>query len=293
MVRKIIQGEHTGQIARGELCINEEVLCSSKPCEEPGFAETYAFLCELKQDIISLSPRYPCNPKHLPERRECLLPELTPWVEETSLFTFAVLDGAFEWGMRVFGLQEFCMMLKKIPPALTELIRRVEKLNLDMAEELASEGIDAILLADDVAYQNGLFASPALLREIFLPSLARQVENMNSHGLPVFFHSDGDYRLIFDDIVNCGFAGLQCLEKKAGMDIADLLARVGEKLCLWGHLDVGDIAGSADPSRQRLLVDEIRTLASGGRFILGTTSGIFSGMDISLLQELYRLLDES
>jgi uroporphyrinogen decarboxylase len=290
LVKKTITGEHTGRIPKGELCITDDVICGGAGCEPPGFAEKYAFIRELQQDIIALSPLYPCNLKRLPQSSEYLFPDVKLWVDETNLFTFAVLDGAFEWGMRIFGLQKFCMMLKDAPPALLGLINQVEKLNLGMVQVLEAEGIDGILLADDIAYQNGLFASPNILREIFIPSLARQVHKIATHGLSVFFHSDGDYRLVLDDIVNCGVSGLQCLEKSAGMNIAELQPRLSGRVCLWGHLDVDDIAQAADSNQCRTLIEDIRRLASGGRFILGSTSGLFSGTDITLLKAIYSTL---
>ena len=290
LVKKTINGEPTMRIAKGELCISEDVICHNYGCKQSGFTEKYTFIRKLKQDIVSLSPLYPPNPKSLPAHHECLMPEITRWANETPLFTFAVLDGAFEWGMRIFGVERFLVMLRKTPSALGEFIREVEKLNLSMAEEMEANGIDGILLADDIAYQQGLFVVPTVLRDIFIPSLARQVYKISSYDLPVFFHSDGDYRDVLQDIVNCGFSGLQCLEKKAGMDIAELQKRYNNTLCLWGHLEVEDIAQASTAGQCATIVEKIKKLASSQRFILGTTSGIFSGIDIDQLQKIYDTL---
>lgn len=288
LVKEILEHGNTGHIPKGELCVNDDIICSTIGCKKAGFYERFAFLNKLGTDLVSLSPEYLCDLKELPRPEQCNWPDLSMWVRETSLFTFAILDGAFEWGLRLLGLKKFCSMLHSAPVSIKELIKSVEKLNLHMAERLTYAGIDGFILADDIAYQTGLFASPQILSNYFIPSLTRQVNKIRCGGLPVFFHSDGNYRQILNEIVSIGFTGLQCLEKNAGMDPFDIWARYGDKLCLWGHLSAEDISAAADPMQLRLLIDSVRTLAEKGRFILGTASGLFSGIDIHLLQTIYQ-----
>lgn len=284
-VKALIEGK-INRVAKGELCINNEVVCSTLGCEEAGFDERYAFIRRLGLDLVSLSPQLPCAKKELPGAAEYSWPDLGRWVDETKIFTFALLDGAFEWGMRLLGLSEFCCMLRS-PLSVRDLTTAVEKVNLALVERLADAGIDGFILADDIAHQKTLFASPKLLREFFIPSLARQVDPIRSGGLPVFFHSDGNYSLVLSDIIGAGFNGLQCLEKSAGMDAAQIRSQYGDTLCLWGHLDVDDIAAANDVSRLREITKSIKDLAEEGPFILGTTSGLFGGIDLSLLKTLY------
>ncbi|MDW7650482.1 MAG: uroporphyrinogen decarboxylase family protein [Bacillota bacterium] len=290
-VKNVIEGGLPDRIPKGELCINDDVICSgSADCKLPAFEQRYAFIKDLGLDLVSLSPLYPMGLNRLPQQGEYQWPDLQRWVEETPLFTFAVLDGAFEWGMRIFGLEKFFIMLRKQHPALAEFISQVEELNLSMAAKLQAEGIDGFILADDIAYQGGLLAGPDIMRQFFIPSLNRQVDKIVPDGLPVFYHSDGDYRAVLEEIIHSGISGLQCLEKEAGMNLAELRRRVGDGICLWGHLDVEDIELAADPACRQALIQSIRAAASQGKFILGTTSGIFSGTDVGLLQSIYKAM---
>jgi uroporphyrinogen decarboxylase len=278
------------RIPKGELCINWDVIYSTAVSKKAGFDEKFAFIQTMGLDLVSLSPHYTDSLKRLPTSSECIWPDLSKWVKQTSLFTFAVLDGAFEWGLRIFGLQDYFLMLKTAPDSLRGFIRSVERLNLVMAERLEAEGINGFILADDIAYLNDLFVNPEVLRSSFIPSLARQAESLLSKNLPVFYHSDGNYSPVIEDIVNAGFTGLQCLEKSAGMDIRELQSKFGKKICLWGHLEVEDITKAHDPTFCANLVESIRELASHGNFILGTTSGIFAGTDITMLRTVYNAL---
>jgi uroporphyrinogen decarboxylase len=288
LVKTVISKGPGFGLPKGELCIDDQVFINLSGCAQPGFEERLGVLESLSLDLVSLSPEYPSG--RLPEVSEYLWPDLNLWVTATSYFTFAVLDGAFEWGMRVLGLQKFFSMLKESPLSVKEFIGRVDKLNLATAEKLVAEGIDGIILADDIAYQSGLFVSPKTLRDAFIPSLALQAGFVRSSGLPVFFHSDGDYRTVIEDIVGAGFQGLQCLEKGAGMNMEILREQFGPEICFWGHLDVNDIKEANSEESCIKLLESIRLTASQGSFILGTTSGLFTGIDLDVLRSVYRAL---
>ncbi|HHX74815.1 MAG TPA: hypothetical protein GX699_07920, partial [Firmicutes bacterium] len=173
------------------------------------------------------------------------------------------------------------------PAAVADLTAQVEKLNLYQVELLAAEGINGIILADDIAHQQGLFARPEIFRQYFIPSLARQVEAVRRLDLPVFYHSDGNYLAVLADIISAGFTGLQCLEKGAGMRVEELRRHAASPICLWGHLDTADLEAAADTHYLAALQAEIKIYAQNGPFILGTTSGLFGGMNLENLRKLY------
>jgi uroporphyrinogen decarboxylase len=289
MVKTLLDSGKAGRIPKGELCINDDVVCKTMGCHDAGFDERYSFARRLGLDLFSLSPRYPFTGGQLPRPEQFIWTDLGKWAD-TTLFTFAVLDGAFEWGIRLLGLDKFCVMLRS-PLSVEDLVSLVQKLNLSLAQRITAAGIDGFILADDIAYQQGLMASPGILREYFLPGLARQVHEIRCSGLPVFFHSDGNYSMVLDEIVAAGFNGLQCLEKNAGMEPLQIWAKYGRNLCLWGHLDVEDIAAAKDLESLDRTVTAVRHLAAQGQFMLGTTSGLFDGMDLDLLLDLYHSFD--
>lgn len=290
LVQEVIARGVAGVIPKGELVIAEEVVKKVLPAEQVGFDELSAFTRMLHLDLFTLSPQYPSKAGELPAHKEYIWPHLREWVLETKLFIFAVLDGAFEWGMRLLGLEEFFGVLRS-PAALEDLIQEVEKRNFYQIEKLAAEGVNGIILADDIAYRQGLFANPKILRDYFIPSLARQAEKARERDIPVFYHSDGHYLPVFEDLVRAGFNGFQCLEKSAGMDLEKLLATYGNTLCFWGYLETDDLEAAArDEGQLQKLAAGHRNLALGHKYILGTTSGLFAGMEIETLQKLYRLL---
>lgn len=285
-VKAAISRQPLDRIPRGELVIDDQLIRRHLNSGSVGFEERAAFIEELGLDLVTLAPAYPGGPE-IPGRLEAPLPDLERWALETPLFTFALLDGAFGWGTRTQGYTEFLMMLSRSSSrSCRDLIEKVEKLNGALIDSLIGRGIDGIIMADDIAYTRGLMVSPDMLREHFFPSLARQLEAAWGR-VPVFFHSDGNYAQIIPDLIGCGFRGLQCFERQAGMEPRELKKSYPE-LCLWGTLEVDDLERAGEPAHLEKLASEITALSQGQGFILGTTCGLFPGIDLPGLKAIYR-----
>jgi uroporphyrinogen decarboxylase len=284
-VKAAISHQLPDRIPRGELCIEDDLVGQCLNCSEVGFEERAAFIEELGLDLVTLAPDYPVS-STVPETLEATLPDLEKWALKTPLFTFALLDGAFGWGARTLGYTDFLVLSRSSPLSFQALIDRVENLNRELIKRLIDQGVDGIIIADDIAYQRGLIINPDTLREFFFPSLARQVKAASGKS-PVFFHSDGKYSEIIPELINCGFRGLQCFERQTGMDPLKLKAQHPE-LCVWGTLEVEDLQKAADADYLEKLASGINTLSSHKGFILGTTCGLFKGIDLQGLTAIYR-----
>ncbi|CEO90580.1 uroporphyrinogen decarboxylase family protein [Syntrophaceticus schinkii] len=289
-VKAAISNQLPDRIPKGELCIEDDLVGQCLNCNQVGFEERAAFIEELGPDLVTLAPDYPVS-STVPETLDTALPDLEKWALKTPLFTFALLDGAFGWGTRTRGYTDFLMLSRSSPLSFQELIDRVEKLNREFIIRLIDRGVDGIIIADDIAYQCGLIINPHTLREFFFPSLARQVKAASGKA-PVFFHSDGNYSEIIPELIDCGFQGLQCFERQAGMDPLKLKVQHPE-LCVWGTLEVEDLQRAKGADYLDKLASEINALSSHKGFILGTTCGLFKGIDLDGLTAIYNRVSGS
>lgn len=289
--RLILKGE-ADKVLKGELVIEKAIVQEGLPGEWVEFEERRAFAESLTLDLVTISPKVKNTEdffKDLMNPANYEFPDVQKWAIQTKFFTFAILDGAFERGMRAWEFGEFFRVIKSSPLVLQEWLHSVEKLNLDLAQKLEVDGVDGIILADDVAFSGGLMVHPQILKEYFFPSLLHQVEQIKRMGLTVFYHSDGNYQKVLEDIVQTGFDGLHCIDRNSGMEISEVQKKVGDRLCLWGHLDMQDLEEAAQSMEQlEHKVQSINALAAGKRFILGTNSGLFEGMNIQGLKALYQ-----
>ncbi len=291
-VRRAIQHLPTDRVPKGEISIDDAVVKRELECSSVGFEERLQFANKLELDIVCVSPEVPASGKKLPEPCDVSWPGLEQWVLESGRFIFAILDGPFEWGIRIMGFNDFITLPMRSAPSVVDFIEKVEKLNIELARHLIDNGVDGLIIADDIAYQRGLLSSPETIKKYFLPSLASQVEKISGKGLPVFFHSDGNFGEIVSDIVRIGFKGVHCIDPNSGMDISALKLQWGKRLCLWGNLSPDDLQESHDPAYLQKLKSTILSLASESGYILGTTCGIFEGLDLEALSALYSSLQE-
>lgn len=153
----------------------------------------------------------------------------------------------FTMTWELMGFESFSMALYEQPELVATLNNRLGELVLSMYEYFAaSDAVDVIWYSDDIAYASGLLVSPAALRRFFFPWLKRIGDLAKKSGKPFMYHTDGVLWDVFDEIIACGVDAIHPIEPKA-MDIAEVKRRVGDRLCLMGHVDVDLLArGSVD-----------------------------------------------
>ena len=94
-----------------------------------------------------------------------------------------------------------------------------------------------------------------------------------------------------DDIVGCGFDGLQSLQPTANMDLAELKEKYGHKLCLMGNIDINEILPFSDEETVRRNVRETIEIGSRGSGYILSTCNILT-RDIPL-QNALAMYDEA
>jgi len=293
--RSLVSGTIRGQVADrvpvGELCIDDTLVAAFTGTSRVSFRQHRQVADRLGLDLICLATQYGSGPAKggVPAARAASWNAIESWAGQTDLFIFVLLDGAFAWGIKTWGFQQFVIMIMRRSAEVGELLRQVETLNQRLIRQAADLGADGIVIGDDIAYRQGLFLPPDLMKELLLPSLARQAEACHCTGLPVFFHSDGDLGAILKDLAGSGIDGLQGIESAAGMDLASVKADYGHQLCLWGNLDpsclVEDLSAEAIDARVGAV---LASGARGGGLIFGTSSGLFPGMRPRSIERAYQ-----
>lgn len=139
---------------------------------------------------------------------------------------------------------------------------------------------DGIWFFEDIAYKNGLFASPKTYSELILPYYQEIVSFFNDLGLPVIFHTDGNIDQGIPLIIDSGFVGLNPIEVKAGCDILEYAEKYGDDLVFIGGLDVRIL----ETNDRDIIRKEIVQLLEGmkkrnARFIFGSDHTVTPNVD--------------
>ena len=120
-----------------------------------------------------------------------------------------------------------------------------------MAVGAIERGADIVVLLDDYADNNGPLMSPELFNEIVLPYLTNTVRAVKDAGGYVIKHTDGNLWPILESLIDTGIDAIHPIEPTAGMDIGEVKQRYGDRVCIMGNIDCGELLcrGTTDAVR--------------------------------------------
>ncbi|MBN2578631.1 MAG: hypothetical protein JXB10_06530 [Pirellulales bacterium] len=168
--------------------------------------------------------------------------------------------------------ETFSTTLYEDPDLIHEMCRAYVDWAVGAAEFAVQCGpIDAFYLADDWGGSSGLLMSPKHLRQFFLKPYGEIVAAMRRLGVPVIMHNDGRIDEVLDDLVATGINGYHPVEKAAGMELAAVKRRYGDRICPIGNINnkTTMVSGTPDDVRREAL-ECLRIAAPGGGYILAT-----------------------
>ena len=137
----------------------------------------------------------------------------------------------------VVGMNDFMMMVYEDRDLIEEMLEESTVHMIKTTKALIDGGADFIWPADDVAFKTGLFIPPKIMKEIWVPRMARIFEPAVNAGIPIMFHSDGKIDDIVEDLIDMG---LNCLNPMDpyGVDYREYKKKYGDRLCLSGNMDI-------------------------------------------------------
>jgi uroporphyrinogen decarboxylase len=178
----------------------------------------------------------------------------------------------------LMGFEQLMMAFAQ-PELIKGLVVMSVKLNIKLAQEAARLGADFVFTGDDYASTEAMFISPAMFEEYLYPGLKEVVAGFHECGMPVIKHTDGNITAILDMLIDSGIDCLDPIDPVAGMDIAMIKAKYGERVAIKGNVDCAHTLtfGSVEDVIKETL-EVIKKAADGGGFILSSSNSIHSAV---------------
>ena len=178
----------------------------------------------------------------------------------------------------LMGFEQLMMAFAQ-PELIKGLVDMSVKINIQLAEEAARIGADFVFTGDDYASTEALFISPAMFEEYLYPGLKEVVAGFHAAGMPVIKHTDGNITAVLDMIIDSGIDCLDPIDPVAGMDIAMIKEKYGDRVAIKGNVDCAHTLtfGSVEDVIKETL-DVIKKTANGGGFILSSSNSIHSAV---------------
>jgi len=188
---------------------------------------------------------------------------------------------AFMWSIFLMGMDNLLMTMALDPGFAHVLFHRVADLNIQVIRRAIRAGADTVSLGDDYCSNRGSLMSPAMFCTFLLPHLQRAVVAIHEEGARCVKHCDGYLWPILDDMVDTGIDAINPLEPVARMDIGAVKARYGQRVCIWGNIDCGELLchGTTEEVDQAVRTC-IEAGAPGGGLVISSSNSIHSGVNV-------------
>lgn len=165
-------------------------------------------------------------------------------------------------------------------PDLVDRVNEIVlKYQLGYLRNCIEVGADVIVITGDFATKQGPMVSPKHTARFLIPSLQKMVEYVQSRGIRTIKHTDGNIWRIFDLIIGTGVHGVHPIDPEADMDIGEVKAKYGDRICLVGNIDCGPLLswGTAEEVRQEVK-NCIQKAGTGGGLICMSSNSIHSAV---------------
>jgi len=190
-----------------------------------------------------------------------------------------LMRGTFVRSWRLRGMQALLMDMLDRPAFVHRLAEMVTGYNLELCQHLVQAGADVLIVEDDIAGNDRTLMSPRHFREFIAPYNQRCLDFAHEHGLRVVRHSDGNLWSVLDTLLAMGYDGLNPLEPQAGMHLKQVKDFCGDRICLLGNIDCGDLLCSAPEAEvEAAVIQAIADAASGGGYVLCSSNSIHPGV---------------
>jgi len=188
---------------------------------------------------------------------------------------------------------DFFKDMVRNPELVERLNEIVDDYYIRYVKNLIDVGVDIIVETADWAFTNGPMVSPKHTEKFIAPSLKTIVQYCHSRGVPCLKHTDGNIWTIFDIILETGVDGINPIDPVAGMNLGEVKAKYGDKVCLMGNVDCGNLLSWGTKEEVRDSVkDCIRQAGKGGGYICMSSNSIHGAVNPENYVEMVRAIRE-
>lgn len=162
----------------------------------------------------------------------------------------------------LLGYENALMGMLIDPVNYGELLKRVVEYNLSLAElAVRRYGVQIVATTDDVCTAHGPIISPKVYANAIFPSFKEVMQGYASLGLLTIKHCDGNILPFLPMWLEAGIDCLDPIDPGGGLDMAEMKAKYGDRLCLKGNIDC---TGNLCDGTPEQVAEEVRVCIEKG-----------------------------
>ncbi len=288
-VKTAFAHKYQNHVVRGELWLGKQPF--KEVCINDDLEGHIRLRNRLGMDIFFLPLRVPDFFPPDMEYRRFGLDEVEEAVGKSDLFIGIIVDGPFQRLVGKKGLMPFLTGLKENEQVT---IRSFEQ-EAEHVEVVISRclelNVGAVVVADDLAYQQSTYISPDHTAKLIVPVYSRVISMIHSSGAYALFHSCGNITALIPHLITCGFDGLAACQNQC-LDLVSIKRIYGAQLTILAGIDADLLeATSLAPYQKGEFGTRIMSLSKEGGFILSSSCGLYAPKAVERLQELYDIAE--
>lgn len=237
------------------------------------YAIPFEFPIKNEEDLRNYEPPSPNESYRLD-----LLKEVVEKYKRRKTIVFC-LETVFTYVWALVGLEELLISFKINPNFAEKLLDINFNYHIELARAAIEAGADVIMCGDDLAYKTGLMMSRQDFERFLLPYYKKMIDQVHDKGAYFIKHTDGRIWEILDLLVEAGIDAINPLEPVAGMNIGEVKKKYGDRVCLIGNIDCGDLLSRKSPREvQEVVKQTIKEVALGGGYIISSSNAIHASV---------------
>lgn len=187
--------------------------------------------------------------------------------------TYAIPDGQ--------QMEELSLRMAEAPEGVEDDAKRNLDAHLRRGEQLSRHGVlDGFALCSDYCFNSGSFLPLPWFDRFITPFLNQVVAGYRSQGFYVIKHTDGNIMPILDRLVGCNPHALHSLDPQGGVDIAEVVRLVADRVCLCGNVDCGKLQTGTDEECEESARYALAHGMEAPGYIFSTSNCVYTGMDL-------------
>jgi len=209
--------------------------------------------------------------------------------DETGDKYFLMMHGDATYGIPSGeNMMEWVAWLYEKPGEVRAEAQRRVDVALEKARKLSGKGLDGFALCSDYCFNTGPFLRPEVFAEVVTPYLKELIAGYREMGFYTIKHTDGNILPIIDQLLDCNPHALHSLDPQGGVDIKEVKALYGDRVCLCGNVNCGLIDTGTEQEYLESARYALEHGMPGGGYVFCTSNCVYTGMR---LQRYERILD--
>jgi len=178
------------------------------------------------------------------------------------------------------NIAEYCYRLYDHRDEMIEQARTNMENSIEWGKIQCDAGADGVVMASDVAFNNGPFLPPDAIDDLITPNVYAWAQAFHDLDKVTIWHTDGNVEPIMDMVADAGVTAMQAVDPVASMDILALKERFYGRLALIGNLNCVTLQFGAPEEIDAECERIINGCKAGGGYIFGCSNAVFKGIPI-------------